>query len=116
MTARAIPSRLEVLTLADGRELPTRTRLQYQPRPVSRDRIGAPHIVLAEWALWHASLHASMCRDDPGSRWCDGVRWDLDLSAELLAAVDGPRSVRTRAQRLARRLKRVTSRLAGGAR
>jgi hypothetical protein len=77
------------------------------PRKTTRDRNGEPYIELAENALWLAALHVAMCRDDPGSRFCDSARWDLEQAEKHLAATDGPRNVRTRALRLSRRLARL---------
>ncbi len=91
-----------------------------QPRPVTRDIRGRTHLCAAESALWAARIHATMCHTDrclglPDSRWHHSAEWDAQDCARHLAAVDGPRSARTRARRLARRLGRVLDRLCGGA-
>ena len=77
------------------------------PRPTTRDFSDVPHIVLAENALWWATIHEDMGRGDHESRWRESAQWDAEQAAKHLAATDGPRSVRTRARRLARRLARV---------
>jgi hypothetical protein len=92
---------------ADGREVSAKARVPYQPREVTRDAEGLPWIDFAEESVFWAALHAEAWRRDGTNYHVEQWRAHVTTAALELSLVDGPRSVRTRARRLERRLKRL---------
>lgn len=80
---------------------------------MSRAPRGATHLWLAEEAVWWAELFASLYPRTHLKYHLRRWRHYCAEAARFLAEVDSPGSVRTRASRLRRRLRRLTARTAG---